>query len=143
MVIKNTEMGMWHGLDKLLGALKRADKDSLNAVGQALYAEALDVAKEADMLVPYDSGDLARSQVVHLPKVAGGKIFVDITYGGPAKAYAQKQHDNLTYRHPSKASGLPLNGRQAKYLSTPAEKAMTGFIHRMSVRVEAIVKGLM
>jgi len=137
------DIGMWHGLDKLLGALKRADKDTLDAVGQALYAEALDVAKEADMLVPYDSGALARSQVVHLPKLAGGKVFVDITYGGPAKKYAQRQHDNLLFRHPSKASGLPLNGRQAKYLSSPAEKAMTGFVHRMSIRVEAIVKGLM
>lgn len=133
---------MWTGLDQLLGALKRAEKDSLDAIGQALYAEANEVAGEADKIVPYDMGDLARSQIVHFPKAAGGKVYCDITYGGAAKKYALAQHERLDFRHPSKASGLPPNGRQAKYLSTPAEKAMMGFNHRMAVRVEAILKGL-
>lgn len=133
---------MWTGLDQLLGALKRAEKDTSEAIGQALYAEATDVAGQADKLVPYDTGNLARSQIVHHPKVAGGKIYCDVTYGGVAKAYALVQHERTDFSHPSKASGLPPNGRQAKYLSTPAEKAMLGFNHRMAVRVEAILKGL-
>lgn len=135
---------MWTGLDQLLGALKRAEEDTSEAIGQALYAEASKVGEQADLIVPYgDTGNLARSMVVHLPKVAGGKIYSDITYGGAAKAYALVQHERTDFSHPSKASGLPPNGRQAKYLSTPAEKAMLGFNHRMAVRVEAILKGLM
>lgn len=130
------------GLDALLGALRKLQQDTLPVVGRALYEEATDVASKADKLVPYDTGNLARSQVVHHPQIAGGQAFVDITYGGVAKSYALKQHETLWYRHPSKASGLPLNGRQAKYLSQPAEEAMAGFNYRMRIRVEAIVRGL-
>lgn len=130
------------GIEQLLGALRRMDKDIIPVIGRALYEEAHDVANKADLLVPYDTGNLARSQIVHKPQSAGNRVFVDITYGGVAKAYALVQHENLTFSHPSKASGLPPNGRQAKYLSTPAEKAMIGFTYRMNVRVEALARGL-
>ena len=131
-----------YGIEQLLGALRRMEKDTLPVIGRALYEEATDVANSADLLVPYDTGNLARSQIVHHPQSAGNKVFVDITYGGVAAKYALVQHENLTFSHPSKASGLPPNGRQAKYLSTPAEKAMIGFTYRMNVRIEAIARGL-
>ena len=130
-----------NGIEKLLGALRKMEHDVLPVIGRALYDEALDVAQKADLLVPYDSGNLARSQIVHHPKAAGNKVFVDITYGGVAKQYAQVQHDNLSFSHPSKASGLPSNGRQAKYLEQPAREAMIGLTYRLGIRIEAIARG--
>ena len=130
-----------NGIDKLLGALRKMEHDVLPVLGRALYEEALDVAQKADRLVPYDSGNLARSQVVHHPKRAGNKVFVDITYGGVATPYAQVQHENLDFSHPSKASGLPPNGRQAKYLEQPAREALIGLQYRLGVRIEAIARG--
>ena len=130
------------GIDKLLGALTRLENQVMPTIGRALYEEALDVAQKADLEVPYDTGALARSQIVHKPQIAGDKLFVDITYGGPAVDYALKQHETMWYSHPSKASGLPPNGRKAKYLEDPATKAMTGLDYRLSIRVEAIVRGL-
>lgn len=134
--------GPLDGLDQLLGALQRMSNTATHAVGRALYDEALDVAQKADLLVPYDTGVLARSQIVHLPQYSGNDVFVDITYGGPAKAYALEQHENLDYRHPSKASGLPPNGRQAKYLEKPAQDAAKGLEYRLGIRIEAIARGL-
>jgi hypothetical protein len=130
------------GLDTLLGALKKLQNETLPTLGRALYEEATDVANKADMLVPYDTGNLARSQIVHHPQMAGDTVFVDITYGGVAKAYALVQHENLNFSHPSKASGLPPNGRQAKYLEDPARMALIGLNYRLNIRVEAIIRGL-
>lgn len=130
------------GLDQLLGALERAMTKTAPALGRALSEEAYDVANVSDKQVPYDTGNLARSMVVHAPQVLGDTAFVDITYGGVAAKYALRQHENLTYSHPSKASGLPPNGRKAKYLEDPAKAAMNGFDYRLGVRVEAILRGL-
>lgn len=134
-------MATINGIEKLLGALRKMERDTVGVVGRALYEEALDVAQKADLLVPYDSGMLARSQVVHHPNQAGNKVFVDITYGGVATPYAQVQHENLTFMHPSRASGLPPNGRQAKYLEQPAREALIGLQYRLGIRIEAIARG--
>lgn len=135
-------MATIYGIEELLGALRRMEKDTVGVVGRALYEEALDVAQKADLLVPYDTGNLARSQIVHHPKQAGNNVHVDITYGGVAEPYALVQHENLDFFHPSRASGLPPNGRQAKYLEEPAREAMIGLTYRLGIRIEAIARGI-
>jgi hypothetical protein len=116
------------GLDRFIERFNVTASTLLPAMGEALYNQALAIGKEADLLVPYDSGALARSQIIHDAAYQGQFVYVDITYGGPAggldQPYAEIQHENMDFNHPSLASGLPANGRQAKYLEDPVDQAV-------------------
>lgn len=116
------------GLQRFIDRFNVTSQALLPAMGAALYNQALQIAQEADELVPYDTGALARSQIVHDAAYQGQFVYVDITYGGPAGglagSYAEIQHENLDFNHPSLASGLPPNGRQAKYLEHPLDDAI-------------------
>lgn len=112
------------GLDRFIRKFNIGAHRLLPAMGAAIYQEANVIADEADLLVPYDTGVLARSQMVHPPAIQGTSVFVDITYGSPADGYAEVQHENMDFHHPSLASGLPPNGRQAKYLEEPLDDAV-------------------
>jgi len=107
------------GLARFINHFHVATADLLPAMGAVFFQEATVIADAADLLVPYDSGDLARSQDVHQPAIQGSSVFVEITYGGPSEPYAIEQHENEEFSHPSKASGLPPNGRQSHYLEEP------------------------
>lgn len=112
------------GLDRFIQKFKITTDQLLPEMGGAIYEEALRIAAEADLLVPYDTGNLARSQIVHAPARQGSRVFVDITYGGPAAEYAEIQHERDDFHHPSLASGLPANGRQSHYLEEPLDDAV-------------------
>lgn len=112
------------GLDRFIRKFNITATQLLPEMGGAIYEEALEIADRADMLVPYDTGNLARSQIVHSPAYQGSRVYVDITYGGPAAPYAEVQHEREDFNHPSLASGLPPNGRQAKYLEDPLDEAI-------------------
>lgn len=112
------------GLDRFIRRFNITATQLLPEMGGAIYDEALEIADRADLLVPYDTGNLARSQIVHAPAYQGSRVFVDITYGGPAAEYAEVQHEREDFHHPSLASGLPPNGRQAKYLEDPLDEAI-------------------
>lgn len=112
------------GLDRFIRKFNITATQLLPEMGGAIFDVASDIADRADLLVPYDSGNLARSQIVHSPAYQGNRVFVDITYGGPATPYAEIQHENEDFHHPSLASGLPPNGTQAKYLEEPFDEAI-------------------
>lgn len=112
------------GLDRFIQKFKITTEQLIPEMAGAIYEEALAIADAADLLVPYDTGNLARSQIVHAPARQGSRVFVDITYGGPAAEYAEIQHEREDFHHPSLASGLPANGRQAKYLEDPLDEAV-------------------
>ena len=107
------------GLAKFIRKFNITTQQLVPQLGGAIYEEASRIADDADLLVPYDTGALALSQIVHAPAYQGSRVYVEITYGGPAAPYAEVQHENEDFHHPSLASGLPPNGRQAKYLEEP------------------------
>lgn len=84
------------------------------ALRSAVYAEASNVMTISKRLVPVDSGTLKGSGYVTLPEHRGPQILCELGYGGPAKKYAEIQHESLHYRHP--------RGGQAKYLSVAVGK---------------------
>lgn len=112
------------GLDRFIRKFNITATQLLPEMGGAIFDEASEIADRADLLVPFDRGELARSQIVHAPAYQGNRVFVDITYGGPAAPYAEIQHENELFSHPSLASGLPPNGTQAKYLEEPFDDAI-------------------
>lgn len=112
------------GLDRFIRKFNITATQLLPEMGGAIYEEASKIAEKADLLVPYDTGNLARSQIVHRPAYQGSRVFVEVTYGGVAAPYAEVQHEREDFHHPSLASGLPPNGRQAKYLETPLDEAV-------------------
>lgn len=112
------------GLERFIRKFQITTEQLLPEIAGAIYEEALVIADAADLLVPYDTGNLARSQIVHAPARQGHRVFVDITYGGPAAEYAEIQHEREDFHHPSLASGLPPNGTQAKYLEDPLDEAV-------------------
>lgn len=112
------------GLDRFIRKFNITATQLLPEMGNAIFDEASEIADRADLLVPYDLGELARSQIVHAPAYQGDRVYVEITYGGPAAPYAEIQHENEEFHHPSLASGLPPNGTQAKYLEEPFDEAI-------------------
>lgn len=85
--------------------------DVHNRAAAALYEVANEVMAESKRLVPVDTGALKGSGYVSEPRVELGKVEVEIGYGGPAAAYAVRQHEDLSYAHPG--------GGQAKFLEQP------------------------
>ena len=71
----------WFGVDGVEKAL--ASKMVDRATRAAVSAVATDIAARADELVPFDTGNLSRSQVIRRTPVAG-PIRATIDYGGTA-----------------------------------------------------------
>jgi len=104
----------------------------IEAAGQAVTELTTEVAKEANELVPFDTGNLARSRVIKYPKKLSDKPVGEISYGGAAAPYAVVQHEKVSWWHPpkppskSKVGGrqgtgpvAPGTGRGPKYLTYP------------------------
>lgn len=83
------------------------------AVSAGLYLEANNIMALSKREVPVDLGGLKGSGYVTLPQDVGGKILVEMGYGGPAKDYAVVQHERLDFNHPE--------GGKAKYLEDPVD----------------------
>lgn len=79
-------------------AVRKACAQALEDAGKELY-------QAADKGVPKDEGILEGSGDVSIDV---NKLKVRVGYGGEAKAYAVKQHEDTTLRHPG--------GRRAKWL---------------------------
>lgn len=120
------------GIDDALAAIGRSEKAVVRAAKVAITEVAVDVARRADQLVPFDTGALHGSQIVDLPTTARKRIEATISYGGPAAPYAVVQHEDLDLWHPPKPPGKskvgkkqgvgpvePGEGRGPKYLSHP------------------------
>lgn len=128
------------GGEAFVNLFGRAASDLQPAMAEALYTEAQSILRESRKEVPFRYGALSSSGRVHDPFTAGNATAVEITYGGVASGdstgdfvnYAVIQHDNLKYRH--------AEGRKAKYLRDPAERAVEGFAYRMRLRIEAVFR---
>lgn len=65
----------------------------------ALYQGGSIIMTEAKKRAPLDVGTLRNSGYVTLPQREGDDVFVEVGFGGAAKAYAVKQHEELSYHH--------------------------------------------
>ena len=98
-----------------------------------------DVARKSSELVPFDTGNLARSIVIKYPQVLSDHPKGEVSYGGAAAPYAVVQHEAIHYWHPPKPPGnssgkvgagpvTPGTGRGPKYLEYPMKRlARDGF----------------
>jgi hypothetical protein len=127
----------WLGVKKLEKALKSEAVD--NATRAAVSAVATDIAARADELVPFDTGNLSRSQDLIRAK-SFGPIIATIEYGGTAAPYALVQHENQDLSHPPASEGgspvSPGSGRGPKYLQYPATEAAGSLKKRIVAEIK-------
>lgn len=91
--------------------LDRIAAEAHQKAAAALYEVGNEVMAQSKRLVPVDTGALKGSGYVDQPRVELGRVSVELGYGGPASAYAVRQHEDLSLRHP--------DGGQAKFLEQP------------------------
>ena len=118
------------GIDDLRKALNRADAAVIDATKLAITDVVMEIAEMADDLVPFDTGNLSRSQTIERP---GARLEGSVSYGGTAAPYALIQHEDESLSHPPKPPGrskvggrqgsgpvVAPAGRGAKFLEYPA-----------------------
>jgi hypothetical protein len=132
IVIKN--------MNELKKAMREGNLAVIEGARKAVTEITNDVARESRELVPFDTGNLARSRVVKYPKINSDEPKGEIAYGGPGAPYAVVQHEDLTLFHPPKPPGkskvggrqgkgpvAPGTGRGPKYLAYPLMRKKMGF----------------
>jgi hypothetical protein len=122
--------GAFVGFTKLTGlaetqeALRAFGERATHELAGALYRQGEAIMAESKLEVPVDTGVLRSTGHVAVPVITGTAVMVEMGYGGPATPYALRQHEELTWQHPSKErqrkSKISL-GRigKAKYLEDP------------------------
>lgn len=105
-----------NGLDKRMGVLKPR-------LARELYREANDIMSDSKEIVPVDTGVLRNSGVVLEPVIDDSGVYVEFGYGGAAKAYAARQHEDLTLKHKE--------GKSAKFLEIPMLARLKGMSKRI------------
>ena len=117
------------GSDEVMKHLTKLQERAPNALGKALYEEANDILRASLILVPVDTGVLKGSGLVENPQMHGSEVSVAIGYGGAASAYAEVQHEELSFKHTPPT--------QALYLSQPFNEAVK---NGMDERIAATIK---
>lgn len=107
------------GLKDLIKNLEDSGERGKRAVGAGLYLEANNIMRDSKKEAPIDIGNLKNSGYVTLPNISGNTVTVEIGYGGPAKEYAEIQHERTDFKHPE--------GGKAKYLQDPLNTASNNF----------------
>lgn len=79
--------------------MRRHLEATVKAAQTALYQGGSIIMTEAKQRAPVDKGPLQNSGYVTLPVTRSGDTFVEVGFGGSAKAYAVKQHEELSYNH--------------------------------------------
>lgn len=98
------------------------------AAEAALYQGGSIIMTEAKQRAPLDVGTLRNSGYVTLPRTDSEGTFVEVGFGGAAKAYAVRQHEELSYRH---------DVGEAKYLEraiNATEKEVMAHVKRVAAR---------
>ena len=106
--------------------LRRHLEATLKSAEAAIYQGASIVMTEAKKRAPLDLGTLQNSGYVTLPRRDGGGVFVEAGFGGAAKAYAVRQHEESSWQHEA--------GRESHYLLN-AINATEGQVARRIKRV--------
>lgn len=101
------------------------------AAQEALMTLGLAIQREAQEIVPHDEGHLEGSAVTE--PLGSGQVGVRVAFGGPATAYAVRQHEDTSIQH--------TNGRQAKYLETPFKANVDKAPRLVELAVKAALKG--
>jgi len=118
------------GLDDLRRLIRANDRKVIAATRRAVTAEVVELGRRADELVPWDTGNLMRSQIIKLPKASGRRIVGSVEYGGTAAPYALKQHEDLELWHPPKPPGKSKDGGHQ-----PFKRQQKRFSARLAARV--------
>lgn len=120
------------GGKELAAMLASAGERAVPAIKQALSEEGQLAFRESQRLVPVDTGTLRRSGQILPPKEnAQHNIELVMGYGGAAKAYALRQHEDLDYKHKE--------GKQAKYLEEPVKNRQNKLAQNIQARMKRIL----
>lgn len=118
------------GTKDVMDTLSRLGSKAPEAMGKALYQEANDIMTAAKALTPFDTGVLQGSGAVNMPVVSQGEVSVTLGFGGAASAYAEVQHNELSYYHKPPT--------QAIFLEQPFNEAVTnGMDTRIADKLKA------
>lgn len=115
-------------------SLKKLGEHALTMVGIALFEEATDIMEKpngARDQAPVDVGTLSESGFVNQPVIEGNNVTVTLGFGGASSAYAHRQHEELTWKHPKHG--------KAKYLEDPMNEARDGFDERVGKRINDVL----
>ena len=136
------------GLDDIRRLIRVNDRKVVGATKIAVTEQVVELGRRADELVPFDTGNLMRSQIIKLPTAFGRSIVGTVEYGGTAAPYALVQHEDLTLWHPPKPPGksivkgrqgtgpvAPGQGRGPKFLEHPFKRQQKRFSARLAARV--------
>ena len=138
------------GLDDIRRLIRVNDRKVVGATKIAVTEQVVELGRRADELVPFDTGNLMRSQIIKLPPPLGHSrsIVGSVEYGGTAAPYALVQHEDLTLWHPPKPPGrskvgkrqgtgpvAPGQGRGPKFLEHPFKRQQKRFSARLAARV--------
>jgi len=120
--------------DRLQRLLTQGGRGAVQAMGQAIYAEAALALLESKELVPVDTSALKQSGNLKPLSVQGSSVEVVIGYGGVAAPYAVEVHENLESRHQP--------GKSAKFLEIPVKRRVVGLGKRIVDAVEEALDDL-
>lgn len=139
------------GIKEVQRALKANGPEMTKAVRQAVTAAVFDIAKEANQLVPVDTGNLRSTQNVEVKPVGAYGVEGTISYGDTAAPYAIVQHEGLDLWHPPKPPGKtkvggrsgtgpvePGTGRGPKYLEYPYLQETGDWPNKLVKRIRAL-----
>ena len=137
------------GLDDIRRLIRVNDRKVVGATKIAVTEQVVELGRRADELVPFDTGNLMRSQVIKLPTTFGRSIVGTVEYGGTAAPYALVQHEDLELWHPPKPPGkskvgkrqgtgpvAPGQGRGPKFLEHPFNKMKKTFARDITRHVK-------
>lgn len=120
--------------DRLQRLLTQGGRGAVQAMGQAILAEAALALLESKELVPVDTSALKQSGNLKPLSVQGNAVEVVIGYGGVAAPYAVEVHENLEARHKP--------GKSAKFLEIPVKRRMAGLGTRIVDSVQEALDDL-
>jgi len=116
---------------ELKAILASAGEKAVPALKQALTEEAQLAFRESQRVVPVDTGTLRRSGQIESAREVPTGVEIVLGYGGAAKAYALRQHEDLSYSHKE--------GQQAKYLEDPVRGRIPKLMQNIRRRMERIL----
>lgn len=121
------------GADRLNRLFRRAEESGKSKVfDRALFDVANTVLNESKRIVPVDKGTLKSSGRVEPPKRDASGVEVQITYGGDARPYARRVHEDMKARHK--------DGKTAKYLEKPVMAYQDKFVRIVLERFATYLK---
>lgn len=129
---KSSKVVEVEGLNELINGFVQAGRegDVRNSFALALAEEASVVFARSQMLVPVDTGLLRSSGYVSPVQSDGKTSYVEISYGGPASAYAMYVHEGFA-RHAEPT--------QRKYLEQPLYERAPVISKNISMRMKDIL----